>query len=404
MPDSIEARSFIVRGLGNPESFGSSSHEAGRVIVAMKARRRVRAIYSVGVPRYAAGRTNDAGGSATRTDERIRAMSRAKLCTPFACPGFELIKPLAPLLLALSVAACQATPPPAAPCPPAAQSAEPGAAPVGTASGGSTAPRKLVIQNSELIDLHSEQTGRDYELIVGVPDSYGKEPERRYPVLYLLDGQWDFNLINTLTGGLRYDKVIPEFLLVGISYGGENPNYGELRLGDYTPTRWQHPGAKEPRGGDGAKFLRFLEENVIPTIEGRYRVDSAERMLAGSSAGGLFTLYALFEKPDLFQSYLALSPAVGWDSPFMFRREREFRAKGRALSKRVWLSVGELEEPDNVKPNKEFFAQFQASHYEGISLRFQVVPGERHAGVKPEAFNRALRFVFEPWAATQKQD
>jgi hypothetical protein len=51
--------------------------------------------------------------------------------------------------------------------------------------------------------------------------------------------------------------------------------------------------------------------------------------------------------------------------------------KGRALSKRVWLGVGELEGPDNVKSNKEFFAQFQASHYEGISLRVQVVPGER---------------------------
>src|SRR5690606_21206046 len=140
--------------------------------------------------------------------------------------------------------ACQAAPPPAAPCPPAPEAVESSAAP---AAPG--APRRLVVGNSELLDLHSEQTGRDYEVIVGLPDSYGKEPERRYPVLYLLDGQWDFNLINTLTGGLRYDKVVPEFLIVGISYAGDAPDYGKLRGEDYTPTRAHPAYAKAPYGG-----------------------------------------------------------------------------------------------------------------------------------------------------------
>ncbi|HVZ34718.1 MAG TPA: alpha/beta hydrolase-fold protein [Polyangiaceae bacterium] len=261
-----------------------------------------------------------------------------------------------------------------------------------------------MIENSELIDLHSEQTGRDYELIVGVPGSYAKEPDRRYPVLYLLDGQWDFNLINTLSGGLRYDKVAPEFLVVGITYAGAQPDYEKLRAEDYTPTR-SHPGyAKEPFGGDGPKFLRFLEESVLPTVESRYRVDASQRMLSGHSLGGLFTLYALMEKPDLFQTFLALSPAVGWDDRYIFRREHEFHAQHPKLQKRVWLSAGDKEWPDYVKNARDFFAQFQASHYEGITLQVHIAPGERHSGVKPETYNRAIRFAFEPWAATQKQD
>jgi predicted alpha/beta superfamily hydrolase len=319
-------------------------------------------------------------------------MPRATICTP--------IKSVA-ALIALSFA-CQATPPPAAPCPPAPpQSAEVSAPPPAAPAG---VPKRLVIKNSELVELHSEQTGRDYELIVGLPPSYAKEPERRYPVLYVLDGQWDFSLINMLTGGLRYDKVSPEVLIVGISYAGDEPEYEKLRGEDYTPTR-SHPSfAKEAFGGDGPKFLQFLEQNVLPTVEQRYRVDASQRVLSGSSLGGLFTLYTLIEKPDLFQSYLALSPAVGWDDRYIFRREREFRAQHPRLDKRVWLSVGEQEWPDYVKDDKAFFAQFEKSHYEGLSLRVQVVPGEHHAGVKPEAYNRAVRFVFEPWAATQKQD
>jgi predicted alpha/beta superfamily hydrolase len=306
-------------------------------------------------------------------------------------------------LLALSVA-CQATPPPAAPCPPGPAESPEGAASAAALPAGSSAPRRLVIQNSELIGLHSEQTGRDYELIVGVPESYAKEPDRRYPVLYLLDGQWDFNLVNTLTGGLRYDRVAPEFLIVGISYAGDAPDYGKLRGEDYTPTRSHPPYAKEPYGGDGPKFLQFLEQNVLPTVEQRYRVDTSQRMLSGSSLGGLFTLYALIEKPELFHAYLALSPAVGWDDRYIFRRERELRARSPRLDKRIWLSVGEREWPDYVKNDRDFFSQFEQSHYEGLALQVQVVPGERHSGVKPEAYNRAIRFVFEPWAATQKQD
>jgi predicted alpha/beta superfamily hydrolase len=269
---------------------------------------------------------------------------------------------------------------------------------------GSAPPRKLVIANSEIIELSSALTGRDYELIVGLPPSYGTEPNRKYPVQYVLDGQWDFNLLNTLTGGLRYDKTVPEFLIVGISYGGKDPAYDKLRAEDYTPTRSHPPYAKEPFGGDAPKFLRFLEETVLPTIEGRYRVDSGQRILSGSSLGGLFALYALFEKPELFQSIIALSPAVGWDDRYLFERERQFHAAHPSLSQRIWLSVGSDEWTQFTQENKDFFAQFQKSAYDGVQLRVQVVEGERHAGVKPEAYNRALRWVFKLWGDQQKYE
>jgi predicted alpha/beta superfamily hydrolase len=304
---------------------------------------------------------------------------------------------LASFLIALP--ACTATPAAETPCSISTASA------TGAPANGNTsaAPRKLVIENSEIIELSSEATGRAYELIVGLPPSYASEPERHYPVLYLLDGQWDFNLVNTLSGGLRYDKVVPEFLVVGISYGGDHPNYEKLRGEDYSPTR-SHPAfAKEPFGGDAPKFLSFLEQKILPTIEGRYRVDTTQRIISGSSLGGLFSLYALFEKPDLFQSVIALSPAVGWDDRYLFKREQQFHAAHPSLKQRVWLSVGADEWPDYTQSNRDFFSQFQASKYDGVSLKVQVVEGERHAGVKPEGYNRALRFVFEPWAATQKE-
>lgn len=261
--------------------------------------------------------------------------------------------------------------------------------------------RKLVIENSEILDLHSPLTGKHHELIVGLPPSYDREPERRYPVIYLLDGYWDFNLVNTLMGGLIYDRVAPEIIVVGLSYGGESPSYDRLRGDDYTPTRSHPAHSAQPFGGGGPRFLQLIEQNVLPAIEGRYRVDERQRILSGHSLGGLFTLYALFERPQLFASYLALSPAAVWDDRWLFARERTFREQHPRVERRVWLSVGDSEWPHFTQACLAFFEQFRASSYAGMQLAVKIIEGDRHSGVKPESYNRALRFAFAEWAAAQ---
>ena len=65
-----------------------------------------------------------------------------------------------------------------------------------------------------------------------MPDSYAANPERRYPILYVTDGYWDYKLLKSIVGGLVYDQVIPEIILVGIGYPGDAPDYGRLRRWD----------------------------------------------------------------------------------------------------------------------------------------------------------------------------
>lgn len=256
--------------------------------------------------------------------------------------------------------------------------------------------RQVTLDHSEIVELDSSETGRQYELWVALPPSFAAEPTRTYPTLYLLDGQWDFTLVRALAGGLHVDQVAPEFLIVGITYGGEQPNYGVLRAEDYLPTRARKDGEPALKGGDAAKFLTFLEARVLPLIEARYRADPARRILSGSSYGGLFTLFALFERPELFHTYLALSPAVRWDGGWIFRREAEFRRTHPRLERRIWLSVGTEEWPDYLAADRAFFSQFERSAYAGSLLQVRLIEGEAHAGNKPEAYNRALRFAFQP--------
>ena len=272
---------------------------------------------------------------------------------------------------------------------------------VGAVNAGTAPPsaapayREVELPGTQVRELASELTGKQHRLLIALPPSFGKEPDRRYPVLFVLDGQWDFPLVATLSGGLRFDEVLPELLIVGLSWGGDSPNYDALRSDDYLPTRAKGRDGVE-KGGGAPRFLTFLEQSVIPLLEREYRADPQHRIIAGTSNGGLFTLYALFEKPELFWGYVAISPNVGWDNRAVFDKERAFRAGHAALGRRLWLSSGSAEWPDYRARELDFFRQLKASRYTGLALEVFEIAGERHAGVKPEAYNRALRFITAP--------
>jgi predicted alpha/beta superfamily hydrolase len=185
-------------------------------------------------------------------------------------------------------------------------------------------------------------------------------------------------------------------LIVGLSYAGENPNYDQLRTDDYLPTRAKGRSGVE-QGGGAPRFLEWLERELIPLVEREYRADPARRVLSGTSHGGLFTLFALFEKPELFSGYISVSPSVGWDGRYLFEREKQFRADHPELSRRLWLSSSSEERKEYVADELAFFRQVAASRYKNLSLKVHSVEGARHASGAVEAYARALRFITEPW-------
>jgi predicted alpha/beta superfamily hydrolase len=252
---------------------------------------------------------------------------------------------------------------------------------------GATFPN-VTIPNTELRTLKSSQTGRDYDIYVNLPGGYAPDKGKKLPVVYALDGQWDFKLLASVYGGLFYDKFVPEMIVVGITYSGSNANYDALRAMDYTPV----PEARLPGSGGAQKFLAFLKTELIPFVEANYRADPAQRVLLGSSLGGLFTLYAAFTEPALFSAYVSSSPAVPYGDRAAFKQEAAYAAKHKNLPVRLFLSVGELE--DLAQPVKEFARIVAGRGYDGLKMESRVIEGERHSGNKPEAFNRGLRFVF----------
>lgn len=236
--------------------------------------------------------------------------------------------------------------------------------------------------------MKSASTGRTYDLYVYTPSSYASDKTKKYPTLYILDGQWDFKLMHAILGGLVYDKFTPEMIMVGVTYSGENANYESLRAMDYTPTAV----AQVQGSGDGPKFHKFLKTEAIPFIEANYRADPSRRYLQGSSYAGLFTLYALFREPGLFAGYMAASPATPYGDRYAFRQEAEYARTHKDLPARLFLAVGGSE--GLASPVKEFMQILQSRNYAGLKMATLVVEGERHASNKPELYNRGLKYLF----------
>jgi predicted alpha/beta superfamily hydrolase len=250
-----------------------------------------------------------------------------------------------------------------------------------------------VLKNTQIRPLPRSANGRDYQLFVALPPDYGTSG-KRYPVLYICDGYWDFTLINGFYGNLRYDQVVPDFIVVGFGYQHvtTNAEFDELRRYDYTPTA----DPKDPRAehsGHAADFLAVVEHEFIPFVESEYRVDSTWRVLSGNSLGGLFSLYAMLARPGLFQGHVAASPAC---PSSLFELENKFAASGAKLSAYLFMSGAEKEWPDFLANIKRFNARLQSRHYPGFHYQWRLIEGEGHTGTKAESYNRGLRFTFGP--------
>ncbi|RDC65026.1 alpha/beta hydrolase [Adhaeribacter pallidiroseus] len=229
--------------------------------------------------------------------------------------------------------------------------------------------------------------GQEYSVQVNLPGHYS-DTSKKFPVIYLLDSQWDFPLVSGIYGGQYYDGFMPEAIIVGITWGGENPNYGQLRARDFTPTNL----GQGAQFGNAANFLTFIQQELTPFIEANYRVSKNNRTLMGSSLGGLFTLYALFKAPDFFQNYVLTSPATPWDQDVIYKIEQEYWDKNKTLPVRLYMATGDAED---VAIFNKWVNTVKGRKYTGLNLQTKVLENIGHSGTKPIGYTQGLQWVFK---------
>jgi predicted alpha/beta superfamily hydrolase len=232
---------------------------------------------------------------------------------------------------------------------------------------------RATLFGTEARTLFSAIRGREYRLAVALPDSYATATQA-YPVLYVLDGDFDFGVAAGLTRFSNWFRNVPELIVVGIGYGMETTEeWVELRDLDFDV-----PGMPGAASGSAAnRFLEALTHEIIPFIDAEYRTVPADRGLQGYSSSGIFVLYALFQQPDAFQRYISGSAVLQHTYAYWIQHDAQLTAREGGGPIQLYVSVGEREEED--MPNfARFVAFLEQGHYPRLTVSSEVYAGEGH--------------------------
>src|SRR5919202_2634314 len=247
--------------------------------------------------------------------------------------------------------------------------------------------------------LFSTIRGREYHLSVALPDSY-KTSTQAYPVIYVLDGDFNFGVAAGLTRFSNLFRKVPELIIFGIGYDIQTPDeFAALRDLDFDIPGV--PGASPDSVSN--LFLDALTQEMIPFIDANYRTIPSDRCLYGYSSSGFFVLYALFHQPDAFQRYISGSGDLYIAGPNVIHNDAQLATRDAANPIQLYLSAGALEE-DQFPYFDQLVASFEQGNYPGLTLTSEIYAGEGH-GAEGIALTylHGLRMVY-PHAEREHRD
>ena len=223
--------------------------------------------------------------------------------------------------------------------------------------------------------LSGEKTRKAY---IYLPASYEKEPEKRYPVMYMFDGHnvfFDEDATFGKSWGMNsfMKKSKKELIIVGVECNHE----GNKRLIEYAPFTYENSEHGKIKG-KGNIYMNWLVKTLKPYIDENYRTlpDRMNTIIAGSSMGGLIALYAVCTYNHVFQRAACLSPSL-WVSP-----GRVLEMVARAHIRRdttVYMDYGALEIFNHAANEEAMISTAHLLLTKRVNLAMRVVPGGTHS-------------------------
>jgi predicted alpha/beta superfamily hydrolase len=239
--------------------------------------------------------------------------------------------------------------------------------------------------------LHSNNLNEDREYWVSLPESYSNEGPsyKRYPVLIVLDGNEHFRsiagMVNYMSSGGNGNTRIPEMIVVAI----QNVN----RRRDFTPDKIITK--RENSAGGGDSFLSFLEDELIPELDRKYRTDPY-RILFGHSLGGLLATHAYMKEQTLFNAFIAVDPSFGtWDAETMDKKLDAVTEK--SFERFIYIATANWGKR-NISNRDRHVRLYEAlnSKCEGeYHAKLEYFENENHGSVPLIAFYNGISAIFE---------
>lgn len=225
----------------------------------------------------------------------------------------------------------------------------------------------------ESIHWHSSVLDQKRSINVYLPQSYQLDSNKKYPVIYLLDGSSDEDFIHIAGlvqfGSFSWINMLPESIVVGIANAD--------RKHDMTyPSNNKQDQKEFPTTGGSKKFIQFIKGELQPMVDLKYRTTN-QKTIIGQSLGGLLATEILFNHSEMFDNYLIVSPSLWWDDGSLLNSKTELNLNNKSIfigvgkeGKTMEGAANALHEKLKQQPNKKLQFQYfeQLDHGDTLHL------------------------------------
>jgi predicted alpha/beta superfamily hydrolase len=245
-------------------------------------------------------------------------------------------------------------------------------------------------------EIPSTELGENRTLNIYLPEGYKQDDTTHYPVIYLLDGSADEDFIH-IVGLVQFNSFewvnrVPRSIVVGIA------NVDRKR--DFTyPTTVEADKKRSPTSGHSDKFIAFIEKELQPFIDKKYKTNSS-RTLIGESLGGLLAVEILFKKPGLFSKYIIVSPSLWWDNASLLKLSPDILKDTFKQKIDIYIGVGKeglapTEEPHVMETEADLLQKkIKSTKSKNVSTYLDHLPDEDHATIAHQAVMNAFRILY----------
>lgn len=257
-----------------------------------------------------------------------------------------------------------------------------------------TEPQPFVL--GEIQQINSKILSEKRTLNIYLPEGYKEADTIKYPVIYLLDGSADEDFIHVV-GLVQYNNFswinrIPQSIVVGIA--------NTDRRRDFTsPSAFPETKEQFPTAGGSEKFVSFIEKELQPFIEKKYKTNNSKTII-GQSLGGLLATEILFTKPFLFDKYMIVSPSLWWNDGALLKTKPLISENHFSQNTSIYIGVGKeglgpvfdnhvMEVDANL-----LYDKIKNSESKNIQVYFDYLPEEDHATVTHPALFNAFRILY----------
>ena len=245
------------------------------------------------------------------------------------------------------------------------------------------------ISDTQYLKLESKILKRDFHLLIKLPASYQECADCLYPVVYLLDGGAVYPMLAGYYNYLRHEEVVPEVILVGISYGSNDFKTGNFRSTDYTA-----PSSERSFWGGASQYQQVLIKEVLPTVEAKYPANPQKRVIFGQSLAGQFVLYNALTQPELFYGHISSNPALHRNLEWFLKPSKSTHQT------KLFVAKGSLDNEVFRIPSDKWVKHWTSVTSAPLNLETKLLDGYGHFSVITESFRHGLGWLF---AATVSQ-